>query len=1100
MAESLFHEGVIAACFFTLYLLVISRLRSPPTTLPYPPGPKPLPILGNALDLPRRNPQQKYRQWRQHYGEIVHLTAAKQHILIVNTPKAAFDLLEKRGKIYSDRPASVMVKMIGLDDTWTLLPYGETLRSFRRLGRQFMGVHAIRKYQSIQEEEARSFAKSILVSPSQLQEHVNRTTSTIMLRLLYGYSPSKELDSLSSAAQQLASDAAKMLSASSRILDIFPLLRHVPSWFPLFSFKRKAADIGKTYQYVFDEPFEMVSCLHSPATSLCGTLLEDGKDNNLEKEHLVKMFLGSAYPPGQETTAATLIVFFLLMAKYPEVQERAREEILSITGDHRLPTLADKPGLSYLLAVLKEILRWHAVTPLGTIVFPNIWEILHDPDRYEDPFSFKPERFLAPPFAEKDGYPYDPFSYVFGFGRRSCPGMHLAENSLLIIIATVLVTCCIEPCRDEDGSPINMEEKFSPTLVSIGDLRNLVILGVASTNIITLHEKRRLLMKLKRELGNIDAMGISTDLPRSKRRKQGSSAMSPPGNANIEIAGVTNGEAHTKDDKSLVKEQGFKIYNAVVNAKGEGDRVLSYDFQHLPPKRTYADYYILIAEPIALDGIKAKLDRGAYSSLEDVKHDFDTCFRNAKKYNMKDSQIWRDAKDLHRVALEEYMSIAGPNDNIDILGSESDENDNDNDGDYEGEGKNKSPKGRRGRPISVIRLMRIRMQKLVEKTDDDGRLITEAFMELPDKKTYPIYYKTIKRLMCFETILKRIKRKEYTTISQFAADVELVFSNALTFNEEHSSIWEDAMTLKNYFRELMSDLPSQFALPEYSLNAKPLPVQNGKLKLRLPAFSPMQAQSTTENTSNGAGTSLKVKLPPLAAANVPMAAAAIAPAPVATQQPASSAPTTRQQAATKATPNIAPHPPLQPPLVPTPGTTYLQPMTYSPLHPHQPQPQYQYHQPNMPIPQSTVNSISPSPSSSTPVSANVVFDHPLHSMILKTMPLGRTIRLDSSEGVRTWVLRLSKGETKLDIREVKFLEDEESDEDEEESVNTSNSGKGEVFVKANGILITAKIPNIKEGEGIWEVSELKPGANTLEVGEQSGEVWKIVLQRPLVKM
>lgn len=47
----------------------------------------------------------------QRSGEIVHLTAAKQHLLIVNSPKAAFDLLEKRGKVYSDRPASVMVKM-----------------------------------------------------------------------------------------------------------------------------------------------------------------------------------------------------------------------------------------------------------------------------------------------------------------------------------------------------------------------------------------------------------------------------------------------------------------------------------------------------------------------------------------------------------------------------------------------------------------------------------------------------------------------------------------------------------------------------------------------------------------------------------------------------------------------------------------------------------------------------------------------------------------------------------------------------------------------------------------------------------------------------
>lgn len=608
-------------------------------------------------------------------------------------------------------------------------------------------------------------------------------------------------------------------------------------------------------------------------------------------------------------------------------------------------------------------------------------------------------------------------------------------------------------------------------------------------------------MKLKRELGSIDAMDVSTDLPRSKRHKRGSSA--PTGNsADVDMKDANGEETTPKEDRALVKEQGFNIYNAVVNAKGEQDRVLSYDFQHLPSKRMYADYYTLITEPVALDGIKSKLNRGVYSSLKSVKHDFDTCFKNAKKYNMKDSQIWRDAKELHKIASNEYRSIVGSAD-VDILGSESDESEdeNDEDGDYDG-GKTKSPKGRRGRPISIIRLMRLRMQKLVEKTDDDGRLITEAFMELPDKKTYPMYYKTIKRLMCFDLILKRIKRKEYSTMAQFAADVELVFSNALSFNEEHSLIWEDAMTLKNYFRVIMSDLPPQFSLPEYSSNTKPV-IQNGKLKLRVPAPSQVHTPAAaTESLPNGAGTSLKVKLPPLASANVPIAPAVTTPVAI---QPSPSVPITRQQAATKTTqpPNIVPQPPAaQIPTVQAPTATYLQPMTYPQLPPHQPQPQYQYH-PNISVPQSTVNSISPSPLSTTPVPPHAVYDHPLRSIILKTLPLGRTLRLDASEGVRTWVLRLSKDENKLAVREIRFLDEDESDEemDEEESksAQTGNSGKGEVFVKANGVLVNAQIPNTKEGEGVWEVSELKPGANVLEVGEQSGEVWKVVLQRPLVK-
>jgi chromatin structure-remodeling complex subunit RSC4 len=75
-------------------------------------------------------------------------------------------------------------------------------------------------------------------------------------------------------------------------------------------------------------------------------------------------------------------------------------------------------------------------------------------------------------------------------------------------------------------------------------------------------------------------------------------------------------------------------------------RTLSLDFLRKPSKRLYPDYYKLIQHPIALEEIKKKLEHGAYSSLEVVKSDFELCFHNAKQYNMKDSDIWKDAKDL----------------------------------------------------------------------------------------------------------------------------------------------------------------------------------------------------------------------------------------------------------------------------------------------------------------------------------------------------------------------------------------------------------------------------------------------------------------------
>ena len=74
---------------------------------------------------------------------------------------------------------------------------------------------------------------------------------------------------------------------------------------------------------------------------------------------------------------------------------------------------------------------------------------------------------------------------------------------------------------------------------------------------------------------------------------------------------------------------------------------MSADFLRLPSKRQYPDYYEQIKRPIALDDIKRRLEGGGYAFFDEVKGDFELCFKNAKKYNMKESQIWKDAKHLH---------------------------------------------------------------------------------------------------------------------------------------------------------------------------------------------------------------------------------------------------------------------------------------------------------------------------------------------------------------------------------------------------------------------------------------------------------------------
>lgn len=143
----------------------------------------------------------------------------------------------------------------------------------------------------------------------------------------------------------------------------------------------------------------------------------------------------SWHTAGTDTTAASATALILALASHPDIQKKAQAELDKVVGPGRLPLIADRPSLPYVHAIVKELGRWHTVSPLGvahtndtddeydgyfipkgTIVMVNSWAITHDPEMFERPFNFVPERYL------KDGtidesVP-DAEIAAFGFGRR----------------------------------------------------------------------------------------------------------------------------------------------------------------------------------------------------------------------------------------------------------------------------------------------------------------------------------------------------------------------------------------------------------------------------------------------------------------------------------------------------------------------------------------------------------------------------------------------------------------------------------------------------------------------------------------------------------
>ena len=259
-------------------------------------------------------------------------------------------------------------------------------------------------------------------------------------------------------------------------------MRHVPDWFPGAGFKRTAVRWKKCVQQIASLPYEWVKKGVAEGTakpSYVQALLEKGVENMTEEEQFVaKWSAASLYTGGADTTVSSICCFYLAMALFPEVQKKAQAEIDRVVGTDRLPTFSDRDDLPYVDAVVKEVLRWHPVAPMGlphvtaeddiyegyyipkgAMLMPNIYGFMHDPAVFKDPYTFNPDRFLGPN-PEPDTH-----TLAFGFGRRICPGRELADSSVFLSIATSLAAFNISKPL-ENGVEVEPVVKFKPGVIS----------------------------------------------------------------------------------------------------------------------------------------------------------------------------------------------------------------------------------------------------------------------------------------------------------------------------------------------------------------------------------------------------------------------------------------------------------------------------------------------------------------------------------------------------------------------------------------------------------------------------------------------------------
>ncbi|KAF8557651.1 cytochrome P450 [Imleria badia] len=460
--------GILFVLLLTLYIAKRSR-------------PKGLPLLGTALSVDASKPWFTYFQWRKSFGDLIYTRIINMDVIVISSARVVRDLLELRSNIYSDRPYFATVEPYGIVDGTVLMPYGDTWRLHRRIYHQALNSEAAISYRPMQCVKARQLIVNLAEDPQHFSVHLHTYSTSIIMSVVYGYDAAPTNDPYVDYAEQGMKAISKAVdSKRAALLGIFPFLLKLPTWMP-GSFKAEAAHSERYAtgfrKVLFGMALELMASGTGTPSMISDAVRRNEINGNLPEVALaIRNTSSAAYGAASETTSASLDVFVLAMVLFPEVQMRAQKEIDAVVGSNRFPEFSDRSSLPFVEAVLRETARWYPVAPLaihatttedvyegsyipkGATVFVNVWALAHDEETYPEPLKFNPERFI-----KEDGTPIEgDSSFGFGFGRRICPGRHLANASMWIAIVSMLATFDFLKAQDELGNELDFEPEFTP--------------------------------------------------------------------------------------------------------------------------------------------------------------------------------------------------------------------------------------------------------------------------------------------------------------------------------------------------------------------------------------------------------------------------------------------------------------------------------------------------------------------------------------------------------------------------------------------------------------------------------------------------------------
>ncbi|XP_068136094.1 cytochrome P450 2K1-like [Hyperolius riggenbachi] len=423
----------------------------------FPPGPRPLPIIGNVHQIDMSKPHKTFIELSKTYGTVFGVRIGPQRMVVLCGYDTVKDALINRAEEFSDRPKAPVLDKVG--ENGIVFSSGENWKVMRRftlstLRDYGMGKSSIEDKIAEEAECLMQLFRSHGGKPFDNQRFLTTAVANVIVSILLSRRFEYEDPTLEKLIAIVNENIRLLGEPIVRLYNAYPgLIGLLPG-----AHKKIPENIAQMYGFIRETFAKQRQELDvNDQRNLIDSFLakqQEGKPESTKYFHdgNLTTLVGNLFSAGMETTSTTLRWGLLLMMKYPDIQKKVQDEIERVIGT-ALPKLENRKEMPYTDAVIHEIQRYgdiapnsvpHATSqdvtfrgyfiPKGTVVIPVLSYSLRDKAYFEKPYQFYPEHFLDAKGNFKKNDSFIPFS----IGKRSCAGETLAKMELFLFFTTLL--------------------------------------------------------------------------------------------------------------------------------------------------------------------------------------------------------------------------------------------------------------------------------------------------------------------------------------------------------------------------------------------------------------------------------------------------------------------------------------------------------------------------------------------------------------------------------------------------------------------------------------------------------------------------------------